>query len=162
MGRSVSRAFARRDGGQGFGVHGPLNGGFMIRSVVVAGGMGILSLAAQGCGAPEKIFEIKSFPPGAMIYVEGQDRGQTDQKVAIQFAPKNRVTVRIQKTGFQTTGMDLDFNSPAMMTFFLQEAPRSSELIKELREMKSSLVEMKGSLVQISDLLGKYLAEKSK
>jgi len=41
------------------------------------------------------------------------------------------------------------------MTFFLQEAPRSNEVLKELREMKSSLL-------QISDLLGKYLAEKNK
>ncbi len=127
----------------------------MMKTVSIAWGLSVFAFLSPGCRAPEKVFEIKSFPPGALIYVEGQDRGQTDQKVSIKFAPKDRITVRVEKAGFQTQGADLDINSPTPMTFFLQEAPRSNEVLKELREMKSSLL-------QISDLLGKYLAEKNK
>ena len=126
-----------------------------MKTIGIVWGMSAFALLGQGCRAPEKVFEIKSFPPGALIYVEGQDRGQTDQKVAIKFYPKERVTVRVEKAGFQTQGADLDVYSPSPMTFFLQEAPRTNDVLKELREMK-------GSLSQISDLLGKYLAEKNK
>ena len=127
----------------------------MHRLWLVGFGSGLVSLLGSGCGAPEKLFEIRSFPPGAMIYVDDRDQGQTDKKVLVDFRRKPQVTVRLTKDGYQPTGKELDRESPDKHTFFLQESPKNKEIIEVLNRIQSTLV-------QISDQLGRGLAEKNK
>jgi len=127
----------------------------MTRTALVLVAGFLLVLLDLGCAVKEKVFEIRLYPPGAMIYVDDRDQGQTDKKVLIDFRRKPQATVRVVKDGYQPAGKEVDGEAAEKHTFFLQESPKNKEIIDVLNRIQSTLV-------QISDQLGRSLAEKSK
>lgn len=104
----------------------------------------LLALAAAallpGCFGSKRYFSIRSYPQGAVIYVDDEPRGQTDfQRLAVDFGDRDTVTVRVIKDGYQPEGQVLDSGSPRDLVFFLEEAPRSGRFVEELTAIHRAL-----------------------
>lgn len=108
---------------------------------------GLLLIVANGCRQTEKVFKVTSFPSPATIYVEGENRGQTDmERLKVSFLSKRLVTLRLAKEGFQPTGIVLSAESPEELAFFLQEAPDNKQVIKTLQDIGNKLDRLPGQL----------------
>jgi len=90
-----------------------------------------LCLVALGCGSAKKTFTVYSWPPGARIFVDDDERGQTVGKVSLDFTNQPYATIWVKKEGMQPAGKLVDRNSPRTVSFVLEQAP-DSELLKEI------------------------------
>jgi hypothetical protein len=109
----------------------------MIWRLVACLCLAILCLVASGCGSAKKTFTVYSWPPGARIFVDDDEQGQTLGKVTIDFTRQPYSTIWVQKAGLQPAGKLVDRNSPEVVSFVLEQAP-DSELLKEIaRSLRS-------------------------
>ena len=108
-----------------------------MRTGLIISCFALLALAG-GCGAPQRVYSVSSFPPGATVYVDGQPRGQTDmEKLSISFEGKPRRVLRVEKEGYQSTGTVLNPDSPEEDLFFpLQETPDNKKLLDALHALQ--------------------------
>ncbi len=109
----------------------------------------LVSLAAtallSACSSTKRrLFQVQSFPPGATIFVNGEPRGQTDeQRLLIDFPEEaHLVTLRLEKEGYQPTGVVLNWQSQGQYSFFLQEAPENRRLLESLNSIQRSLAQI--------------------
>ena len=106
-----------------------------LRRASVTGALAVL--LGSGCETTEKYFKITSFPEGATVYVDGEPRGQTNfKRLEVDFEREDKlVTVRLEKDGYQTTGIVLSKRSPQEIAFFLDEAPSNQEILQVLKDI---------------------------
>lgn len=105
----------------------------------------------SACTPSQKQFKVTSYPPGATIYVEDKPRGQTNvEKLNIDFRAKRLVTVRLDRAGYQSTGMVLSGDDPEELFFVLQQSPISKEINDALKNIQTLLETLPG---RISDQL---------
>lgn len=105
----------------------------------------VLACGLVGCKASGKrYFNVSSVPAGATIYIEGEPRGQTDeQRLELNFPnEEDLVTLKLEKEGYQTTGMVINLYSPGRLVFFLQEAPNNRKLLEVLNNLQRTLGQM--------------------
>ncbi|MBN2492836.1 MAG: PEGA domain-containing protein [Planctomycetes bacterium] len=59
----------------------------------------LAGLALSGCTSYQREVVISSSPPGAIIYVNGEERGQTESKVILDYSrnPGARIFVQLRK-----------------------------------------------------------------
>jgi len=113
----------------------------------------LIAFLGLGCETTGEYFKVSSYPEGAMVFVDGERRGQTNfGKLEVNFEPEDKVvTLRLEKEGYQTTGMLLTRNSPRQMMFFLEEAPRNLEILKVLKDMLQVLDRISNDLRQSTE-----------
>jgi hypothetical protein len=116
----------------------------MLRRIALS--MPVVAVAGAllgGCGAPEeRVFRITSFPDGATIYVNGREEGTTDKNLMVGFAGDPYVTLRLEKRGFQPTGLVLTPHTADELSFFLQESPENRRIIELLDRIGGLLNEV--------------------
>jgi len=93
--------------------------------------LGSLGLVGFGCGSAKKTFTVYSWPPGARIFVDDDEQGQTVGKVTVDFTKQPYATIWVQKAGMQPAGKLVDRYSPEWVSFVLARAP-DTELLKEI------------------------------
>jgi hypothetical protein len=95
----------------------------------------VVLCAAAGCGSHVRYFRVTSYPEGATVYVDGEDRGQTTfSRLEVDFGSEDQlITLRLEKPGYQPTGTVISRNSPAVLAFFLEEAPQNREILETLK-----------------------------
>ncbi len=99
-----------------------------------------LLIVPGGCKSHEKIFKITSYPQGAKIYVDAKQRGITDmERLAISFDSKPLATIRLEREGYQSDGINVSMESPEVISFFLQESPNNQQIIKGLEKISDKL-----------------------
>lgn len=109
------------------------------------------SLSCLGCETTTRYFKVSSYPEGAMIYVDGEPRGQTNfARLAVDFPEEeSRVTIRLGKEGYQTTGAVLSRATSPELAFFLADAPKNQEILDVLRSILQSLDRMAAEMRQL-------------
>ncbi len=108
----------------------------------------LVLVALYGCGGTVKYFKVTSYPEGAVVYVDGEPRGETDfERLKIEFEPEDRlVTLRLEKEGYQSAGAVLGAGSPEHLAFFLQESPRNAEILQVLKSILETLDRLSADL----------------
>lgn len=113
------------------------------RGAVAASALACVAFAcvAAGCTSHVRYFRVTSFPEGATLYVDGEDRGQTTfGALEIDFrSADSLVTLRLEKPGYHPTGAVLSASSPGDLAFFLQEAPQNREILDVLKGILRAL-----------------------
>lgn len=97
--------------------------------------------SSVGCGSHVRYFRVTSYPEGATVYVDGEDRGQTTfSRLEVDFGSTDQlVTIRLEKPGYQPTGTVISRNSPAVLAFFLEQAPQNREILETLKGILKAL-----------------------
>ena len=100
----------------------------------------VVAAGAAGCGAPVKTFTVVSYPPGASIYVDEVQAGQTDrERLQVDFRGRLYRTLRVEKPGYQTEGLIISPHSPPRIDLFLKRAPDPEGILKKLAELEAKL-----------------------
>jgi hypothetical protein len=108
---------------------------------------GLACLSA--CGPAQRIFHVSSYPPGARVFVDGEERGQTDmRRLKVVFYPETHATLRVEMNGFQSEGVVLQPNAPQRLDFMLQRAPAPAATQKKLDEIQAQVEQI---LIQVQD-----------
>lgn len=114
-------------------------------SIVLA--LGALSAGCAGGPPPQRYFRITSYPQGATVYVNGEPVGTTDvARLRVDFEEDPLVNLRLQKDGYQPTGIVLSPGSPGELAFFLEEAPHNSRILSVLTAIRDKLDEISNQL----------------
>ena len=94
--------------------------------------LGLASLSA--CGPAHRMIHVSSYPPGAKIFVNGEERCQTDmRRLKVVFYPENHVTLRVEMPGFQSEGVVLLPNAQPRYDFMLKRAPAPQEKLDKIQ-----------------------------
>lgn len=111
------------------------------------------AVALSGCGPRVRYFRVSSYPEGAVVYVDGEPRGETNfERLGIEFEPEGRlVTLRLEKAGYQSAGAVLGEDSPRHLAFFLQETPRNAEILQVLKSILEALDRLSAELKRESE-----------
>ena len=100
-------------------------------------------LVQGGCKSSEKLFKVTSYPQGAKIFVDGRQAGVTDmEKLSVSFARKPLATIRLEREGYQSDGINVSMESPEVISFFLQESPHNKEIIDGLTKISDKLQQL--------------------
>ena len=81
----------------------------------LAGSVAIVGwLTGSGCASKSTYFRVTSYPEGATVYVDGESRGQTHfDRLEVDFGSGDeQVILRVEKQGYQPTGVVLSSTSP--------------------------------------------------
>jgi hypothetical protein len=92
--------------------------------------LGGLILTSWGCSS-QRTFTVYSWPAGARIFVDQDERGQTVGRVTIDFGLQPYYTIWVKKAGMQPAGKLVDVRSPEVVSFVLEQAPET-ETLKEI------------------------------
>lgn len=76
-----------------------------------------LSLALFSCGSPVRIVQIDSKPQGAIVYLDGVERGPTPQTLELSYAgdPRERHFIQLRLPGYH----------PMYQTWLFNEVPKT-------------------------------------
>ncbi len=118
-----------------------------MKAMIAVASLALLASVAPGCGSPQKIFKITSWPDGAIIYVDEVQRGQTDmEKLSVDFGHRDQVIVRLAKDGYQSTGRVLKITSDRVQFFPLEQSPDNQKIIETLHAQQRTLDAIQRSL----------------
>jgi hypothetical protein len=86
----------------------------MTRTLIAAGLCGLLILPSAGC--VERVLRITTEPPGARVYVNGEERGYTTKTrptVEVPFLWYGNYEITVRKEGFVTETVTYTTRAPA-------------------------------------------------
>ena len=111
-----------------------------IETLIVLAGVGLAS-AMTGCESTRKSVMIRTFPEGAVVWVDDEPRGQTNfEKLVVDFKNRESVILRIEKDGYQSEGQVLARNSTVdRLTFFLDKSPENEVILRRLSDLQQAL-----------------------
>lgn len=95
------------------------------------------------CGPAQRMYYVSSYPPGARIFVNDKERGQTAMKqLKVVFYPYAHATLRLELDGYQSEGLVLAPDSPGRLDFQLQRAPDPQRTQEQLDEIQARVEEI--------------------
>jgi hypothetical protein len=90
------------------------------------GGLALLcTTLLAGCGAPTKTLNVDSKPQGAVVYLDGQEKGTTPLTLQLVYQDPHQIhIVQVRKPSFD----------PGYQTYLITEVPSSTKMFHLIEE----------------------------
>jgi hypothetical protein len=90
----------------------------------------VVSLTVLAGCSSKRTFTVYSWPEGAKVFLDGEEKGQTEERVTIDFSERPYGRIRVEMRGYQPAGMLVTPSSPEAISFVLAVAPDRGTLSK--------------------------------
>ena len=113
----------------------------------------IALIGASGCASHSRIYTVVSYPPGATIFIDQVEKGQTDtERLAVDFGASTYRSLRLEKEGYQPEGMVLHSGiREDRIEFHLKKAPDPESILGRLEEIQIEVRRLSGQFAELRE-----------